>query len=69
MWGGRVLRWTEKTLLKFKVPTLRNVALTLPYMHDGRMKVLEDVIDHYTNIDTAAINLDPLLKEKNNFIR
>ncbi len=32
---------------KFKVPTLRNIALTAPYMHDGSLKTLEDVIDHY----------------------
>ena len=32
---------------KFKVPTLRNIALTPPYMHDGRFETLEEVIDHY----------------------
>jgi cytochrome c peroxidase len=32
---------------KFRVPTLRNVALTAPYMHDGSMATLEQVIDHY----------------------
>jgi cytochrome c peroxidase len=32
---------------KFRVPTLRNVALTAPYMHDGSLPSLEDVIDHY----------------------
>ena len=31
----------------FKVPTLRNIALTPPYMHDGRFNTLEEVIDHY----------------------
>ena len=31
----------------FKVPTLRNVAITAPYMHDGSIKSLEAVIDHY----------------------
>ncbi len=33
---------------KFKVPTLRNIALTAPYMHDGRFATLEEVIDHYS---------------------
>lgn len=33
--------------LKFKVPSLRNVALTFPYMHDGRFWNLQDVYDHY----------------------
>lgn len=32
---------------KFKVPTLRNIALTAPYMHDGSLLTLEEVIDHY----------------------
>ncbi|MGE0158653.1 MAG: MbnH family di-heme enzyme [Gemmatimonadales bacterium] len=32
---------------KFKVPTLRNVAVTAPYMHDGSIATLDDVIDHY----------------------
>lgn len=31
----------------FKVPTLRNIAVTAPYMHDGSLKTLEEVIDHY----------------------
>jgi len=34
--------------LKFKVPSLRNVAVSYPYMHDGRFHTLEAVIDHYT---------------------
>lgn len=33
---------------KFKVPTLRNIALTAPYMHDGSAKTLDDVLDHYS---------------------
>jgi cytochrome c peroxidase len=32
---------------KFKTPTLRNIALTAPYMHDGSLKTLDDVLDHY----------------------
>ena len=32
---------------KFKTPTLRNIALTAPYMHDGSIPTLEDVLDHY----------------------
>lgn len=32
---------------RFRVPTLRNIALTAPYMHDGRFATLEDVIEHY----------------------
>ena len=33
----------------FKVPSLRNIELTAPYMHDGRFATLEDVVDHYSN--------------------
>jgi cytochrome c peroxidase len=33
---------------KFKVPSLRNIELTFPYMHDGSLKTLEDVIGHYS---------------------
>jgi cytochrome c peroxidase len=32
---------------RFKAPTLRNVALTAPYMHDGSMATLEEVVEHY----------------------
>jgi cytochrome c peroxidase len=35
--------------LKFKVPTLRNIEFSQPYMHDGRFKKLSQVINHYTN--------------------
>jgi cytochrome c peroxidase len=34
---------------KFKAPSLRNVALTAPYMHDGRFKTLDEVIEHYSS--------------------
>ena len=33
----------------FKVPSLRNVAVSGPYMHDGRFKTLEEVLDHYSS--------------------
>ena len=36
--------------LLFKVPTLRNVQFTYPYMHDGRFKKLNDVIKHYNSL-------------------
>ncbi len=40
----------ENDYLKFKVPTLRNVQFTFPYMHDGRFKTLNEVVNHYNNI-------------------
>jgi cytochrome c peroxidase len=36
---------------KFKVPTLRNVQFTFPYMHDGRFKKLREVLNHYATTD------------------
>ncbi|MEM8909254.1 MAG: cytochrome c peroxidase, partial [Bacteroidota bacterium] len=42
----------------FKVPSLRNVALTAPYMHDGRFATLEEVIQHYSEAIVAHPNLD-----------
>jgi len=39
----------EKDNQLFKVPTLRNIEMTYPYMHDGRFKKLKDVINHYSN--------------------
>jgi len=46
---------------KFSTPTLRNVALTAPYMHDGRFKTLEEVIDHYSSGVQRSPTLDPNL--------
>lgn len=51
--------------LTFKVPSLRNVTVTYPYMHDGRMYTLEQVLDHYRHgIHTEQPTLDPLLKNR-----
>ncbi|MBP7515749.1 MAG: c-type cytochrome [Flavobacteriales bacterium] len=46
---------------KFKVPTLRNVALTGPYMHDGSMATLEEVVEHFAGGGVADPNKDPLM--------
>ncbi len=47
----------------FKVPNLKNIALTAPYMHDGRFKTLEDVIEHYNNNVVNHPNLSTLLSQ------
>ncbi len=44
---------------KFKTPSLRNVELTGPYMHDGRFATLEEVIDHYADGIASSATLDP----------
>jgi cytochrome c peroxidase len=46
---------------KFRTPSLRNVAVTGPYMHDGRFKTLEEVIEHYDHGLARHPNLDPNL--------
>ena len=50
---------------QFKVPTLRNVALTAPYMHNGHLATLADVVRHYSEIDPTLLHaahraFDPL---------
>lgn len=47
---------------KFKVPTLRNIALTGPYMHDGRFKTLDEVIEHYSSGVHISPTIDPLIE-------
>jgi len=49
--------------LKFKVPTLRNIQFTFPYMHDGRFKKLYEVVNHYTDGIQASKTLDTKLKK------
>jgi cytochrome c peroxidase len=51
---------------KFKVPGLRNVALTAPYMHDGSIETLEEVIDFYSDLYMFvpnSINLDTIMRD------
>lgn len=43
--------------LKFKVPTLRNIEFSYPYMHDGRFRNLQDVLNHYARADSLGIKL------------
>jgi len=47
---------------KFRVPTLRNVALTAPYMHDGSLANLEDVIEHYAHGGRGNPHQDPRVR-------
>lgn len=48
---------------KFKTPTLRNIMLTPPYMHDGRFQTIEEVLDHYAHNVKPSATLDPLLRQ------
>ena len=47
---------------KFSVPTLRNVELTAPYMHDGRYATLEEVVEFYNSgVCMTSPNIDPIM--------
>lgn len=46
---------------RFKAPTLRNIAFTAPYMHDGRFKTLEEVINHYNSGGLVSPNKNSFL--------
>jgi cytochrome c peroxidase len=50
--------------LKFKVPSLRNVALTYPYTHDGRIYSLDQMVDHYRFNVVNDFSTDPLVRNK-----
>ncbi|MEQ8324933.1 MAG: cytochrome c peroxidase [Vicingaceae bacterium] len=51
----------ESDLGRFKSPTLRNIALTAPYMHDGRFQTLEEVIEHYNSGVKNSPSLDAIM--------
>lgn len=63
--GGRIkITKNAEDSLKFKVPSLRNVELTYPYMHDGRYKNLQMVLFHYTESVYQSPTLSHQLKRK-----
>ncbi len=55
----------NKDIGKFKVPSLRNLKFTAPYMHDGRFKTLEEVLDFYSENVQHNENLDFRMKANN----
>ncbi len=70
--GVGALTKEEKQDGVFKVPTLRNISLTAPYMHDGRFKTLDEVLEHYSeniklhrNLSEQFRNMDGSLKTLN----
>jgi len=50
---------------KFKTPSLRNIEVTAPYMHDGSMTTLEDVIEHFNQGGKNHVNKDTLISPLN----
>ncbi len=64
--GRAAISKNPADLGKFKTPSLRNVAITAPYMHDGSFRSLEEVIDYYDQPDkfvSHAINRDTILNQ------
>ncbi|MGB8170772.1 MAG: MbnP family protein [Chthoniobacteraceae bacterium] len=59
--GRQAVTGNEADRGKFKTPSLRNVALTAPYMHDGRFRTLEEVVEHYSGPMERTGALDPNL--------
>lgn len=64
--GRYVITLDKRDLFSFKVPSLRNISYTPPYMHDGRFFSLSDAIEHYNSQVVNMPTLDPLLKREGN---
>lgn len=65
-WGRGRITGKPEDLGKFKTPTLRNIALTAPYMHDGRFQTLAEVLDHYRAGIKNSSTLAPQLQQNGN---
>jgi cytochrome c peroxidase len=59
--GRARITLSQSDVGKFKTPSLRNITVTAPYMHDGRFATLMECIDHYNTGFHYHPNLDPLL--------
>jgi len=63
---GRALHTlNDKDVYSYIVPSLRNVMLTPPYMHDGRFETIDKVLDHYAQGMIDSPYLDPVFKQRN----
>src|SRR5947209_8890104 len=58
-WGRWNVTHVAQDRGSFKTPTLRNIEMTAPYMHDGSLATLEDVVEHYNKGGIPNVNLDP----------
>jgi len=65
-YGRFIITKNPSDSLKFKIPTLRNIEFTYPYMHDGRFKKLSQVMTHYTSQIQSSTTLVMNLKQKIN---
>ena len=59
--GRQAVTQDEYDSGKFRTPTLREIARTAPYMHDGRFETLEEVVDHYATAGVMNDHLDELM--------
>jgi cytochrome c peroxidase len=59
--GRFMITANENDLYKFKVPSLRNIELTFPYMHDGRFRNLSEVLNYYSDSTKYSTYSDPLI--------
>jgi cytochrome c peroxidase len=64
--GRAIITGRPNDRYTFKVPSLRNIERTYPYMHDGRFRNLEQVLDHYSNGNFYMVNISPELLEARN---
>jgi len=55
----------EEDIARFKIPSLRNIELTAPYMHDGSIETLEEVIDHYNSGGANHMHKNTLIQPMN----
>jgi cytochrome c peroxidase len=62
-WGRGRITLDPDDIGKYKVPSLRNVMVTAPYMHDGRFPSIQHVLDHYRYGVKGFATLDPALKK------
>ena len=60
--GRQMVTGRTGDLGKFKVPDLRNIAVSAPYMHDGSFATLDDVIDHYARGGSGSPTTDPSIQ-------
>jgi cytochrome c peroxidase len=56
--GTKYLRPEHRNFGEFKVPSLRNLKLTAPYMHNGSLATLRDVVRHYSELDEDRLHAD-----------
>ena len=64
--GRAIITGRPSDEYRFKVPSLRNIERSYPYMHDGRFRNLDQVLDHYAKGDFYMVNTDPELLDSKN---